>query len=89
MCGIIGYLGEKNSVQIIYEGLCQLEYRGYDSSGIVVSKDKQLYTAKSEGKLKELKPLLDDLPSTALVGMGHTRWATHGRAIYPKRTSTC
>lgn len=78
MCGIVGYVGPKSCVPLIFEGLQNLEYRGYDSSGIVALNQGRLHLARAEGKLSELKPKLTDLPESGL-GIGHTRWATHGR----------
>lgn len=80
MCGIVGYVGKKNCLPIVLEGLRRLEYRGYDSAGIALIKDGLLHTKKRAGKVAELKSLIErsnDFPS-ASVGMGHTRWATHG-----------
>ena len=80
MCGIVGYIGDKNCVEVLFEGLRRLEYRGYDSAGIAASApDGSLACVKQEGKLDALKPLLGDLPDTK-SGIGHTRWATHGPA---------
>lgn len=78
MCGIFGYVGKKGCVQDIFKGLSVLEYRGYDSAGISVIFDREIHLVKSEGKLANLKPLLPKLPLDAVIGMGHTRWATHG-----------
>ena len=78
MCGIIGYLGPQNPVEVIFEGLKKLEYRGYDSAGIAVSNQGKTHVVKAEGKLAQLKPLLAQLPPGASRGIGHTRWATHG-----------
>ncbi|MBI2602118.1 MAG: glutamine--fructose-6-phosphate transaminase (isomerizing) [Deltaproteobacteria bacterium] len=78
MCGVIGYVGEKPCVELIFKGLKLLEYRGYDSSGIAVLEDSAISVIKSEGKLDKLEPLLSDLSQDATLGMGHTRWATHG-----------
>ena len=79
MCGIMGYIGTKPCVDLLYAGLKKLEYRGYDSSGIAVVDQSQINLIKSEGKLSRLEPLLASLPQQATIGMGHTRWATHGR----------
>ena len=79
MCGIIGYLGPKNPVEVIFQGLQKLEYRGYDSAGIAVIQDRRFRVRRSEGKLKELGRLLSERPITGQIGIGHTRWATHGR----------
>ncbi|MEZ4743619.1 MAG: glutamine--fructose-6-phosphate transaminase (isomerizing) [Bdellovibrionota bacterium] len=78
MCGIIGYIGYKEAVEVVFSGLEKLEYRGYDSSGIAVSHANEVSFIKSEGKLSNLAPLLKDLPKKSAAGMGHTRWATHG-----------
>jgi glucosamine--fructose-6-phosphate aminotransferase (isomerizing) len=78
MCGVMGYIGTKHCVGLIYDGLKRLEYRGYDSAGIAVLSGGEIGLVKSEGKLSQLEPLLPKLPSQAVVGMGHTRWATHG-----------
>jgi glucosamine--fructose-6-phosphate aminotransferase (isomerizing) len=79
MCGIVGYVGSQDSLDVVLEGLRRLEYRGYDSAGVAVLADGQLSTAKKAGKLANLEKLLADesLPASTL-GIGHTRWATHG-----------
>ncbi len=79
MCGIIGYVGERQAVEVIVDGLRRLEYRGYDSAGIAVVGHGQLTSRKSAGKLANLEGLLgtDPLPQST-TGIGHTRWATHG-----------
>jgi glucosamine--fructose-6-phosphate aminotransferase (isomerizing) len=79
MCGIIGYIGKNNAVDIILCGLKKLEYRGYDSAGIAVAVDKRVRVRKSVGKLCNLDSNLKERPINATVGIGHTRWATHGR----------
>lgn len=84
MCGIIGYVGSKNAVKIVFEGLKKLEYRGYDSAGIAALKDGQIHTEKEQGKLVNLEPLLPQLPEQAALAIGHTRWATHGK---PSKTN--
>ena len=79
MCGIVGYVGERRVVPIILEGLKRLEYRGYDSAGLVYLRDGRLHKYRSEGKLANLEEKMEkvaDLDST--IGLGHTRWATHG-----------
>ena len=78
MCGVMGYIGTKHCVGLIYDGLKRLEYRGYDSAGIAVLSGGEIGLVKSEGKLSQLEPLLPKLPREAVIGMGHTRWATHG-----------
>ncbi len=79
MCGIIGYLGPQNPVEVIFEGLKKLEYRGYDSAGIALIQNKQFEVRRSQGKLSELGRLLSQRPISGQIGIGHTRWATHGR----------
>jgi glucosamine--fructose-6-phosphate aminotransferase (isomerizing) len=78
MCGVVGFVGARSCVQVIFEGLQRLEYRGYDSAGIATLADGKVYTVKSDGKLARLEPHLSKLPATSVIGMGHTRWATHG-----------
>src|SRR5947209_4309248 len=79
MCGIFGYIGPRDPVPIIMGGLKSLEYRGYDSAGIAIINDQQLQVRRSSGKLKNLEDLLVKQPVTGQFGLGHTRWATHGR----------
>jgi len=79
MCGIIGYLGPQEAMPIILDGLKRLEYRGYDSAGMAVIGQGGLAIRRSLGKLKELENLLRRDPLVGQVGIGHTRWATHGR----------
>lgn len=79
MCGIVGYIGKRRVVPIILEGLKRLEYRGYDSAGIVYLLDGKLVKRRSEGKLSNLVELLEqEGESGSNIGLGHTRWATHG-----------
>ncbi len=79
MCGIIGYIGEKNVVSVLVEGLRRLEYRGYDSAGIAYFAGGVLDVRRSVGKLASLEAVLPQTPPTGHVGIGHTRWATHGK----------
>jgi glucosamine--fructose-6-phosphate aminotransferase (isomerizing) len=79
MCGIVGYTGSRNAVDVLLEGLRKLEYRGYDSSGIAVLKDGTIELRRSVGKLKNLSGDISNKPLTGNAGIGHTRWATHGR----------
>ena len=79
MCGIIGYLGPQEAMPIILDGLKRLEYRGYDSAGMAVIGANGLAIRRSVGKLMELDKLLRQEPLPGQVGIGHTRWATHGR----------
>ncbi len=79
MCGIVGYCGTKRVVPVLLEGLRRLEYRGYDSAGIVYLKDGVLVKHRAKGKLVELETVIDDdLVVDSHIGLGHTRWATHG-----------
>jgi glucosamine--fructose-6-phosphate aminotransferase (isomerizing) len=79
MCGIVGYVGEQPATPIIMAGLKRLEYRGYDSAGIAVVNDRGLDIRRQVGKLDRLAELLEAEPMEGQVGLGHTRWATHGR----------
>ena len=79
MCGIVGYVGDKSAVGIIVEGLKRLEYRGYDSAGIAVYNDGTLHVRRAPGRLKMLENVLGERPLAGSLGIGHTRWATHGR----------
>jgi len=79
MCGIVGYIGNRESQGILIEGLKKLEYRGYDSAGIAVYTNEGLVVRKSKGRLAILEEKLDDKPLHGSVGIGHTRWATHGK----------
>ncbi|MBN1398708.1 MAG: glutamine--fructose-6-phosphate transaminase (isomerizing) [Bacteroidetes bacterium] len=78
MCGIVGYVGKRNALPILLEGLKRLEYRGYDSAGVALLQDGKIQINKCAGKVSQLEDLTKDLHATATVGMGHTRWATHG-----------
>lgn len=77
MCGIVGYIGEKNASEVIVRGLERLEYRGYDSAGIAVL-DGELKVEKGKGKVSQLRKMLKSKPMEGATGIGHTRWATHG-----------
>ncbi|MFI5136961.1 MAG: glutamine--fructose-6-phosphate transaminase (isomerizing) [Sphingobacteriales bacterium] len=77
MCGIVGYIGYRDAYPIIIKGLHRLEYRGYDSAGISLL-DKELKVYKKAGKVSALEEFVKDLDTSATIGMGHTRWATHG-----------
>ena len=80
MCGIVGYVGNKPVVPLIIDGLRKLEYRGYDSAGIAVVNGKHnLEIRRAEGKLRNLEAVLNESPISGSYGVGHTRWATHGR----------
>ncbi|PQL95712.1 glutamine--fructose-6-phosphate transaminase (isomerizing) [Apibacter adventoris] len=78
MCGITGYIGHKQAYPIIINGLKRLEYRGYDSAGIILNENNSFKLKKTKGKVSDLEKICSNLNSTATVGMGHTRWATHG-----------
>ncbi len=79
MCGIVGYIGPRDATPIVLDGLRRLEYRGYDSAGIACLHDGVLAIRRAEGKLARLEELLRDQPLSGAPGIGHTRWATHGR----------
>jgi len=79
MCGIVGYVGHRECLPILIEGLKRLEYRGYDSAGVAVhGEGGVLQVVKAAGKLRQLEARLKDHPLKGRCGMGHTRWATHG-----------
>ncbi|MGC5325175.1 glutamine--fructose-6-phosphate transaminase (isomerizing) [Brevibacillus sp. SYSU BS000544] len=79
MCGIVGYIGEKNAQEIIVGGLRKLEYRGYDSAGVAVYTGEGISLEKAKGRLAVLEGILDSAPLKGQIGIGHTRWATHGK----------
>src|SRR5687767_4306171 len=79
MCGIIGYIGPKPVVPVLIEGLRRLEYRGYDSAGVAVVNGHGIDIRRSAGKLSNLEHAIAQEPLSGLYGLGHTRWATHGR----------
>ncbi len=79
MCGIVGYIGEKNSKEILLDGLHELEYRGYDSAGIAILQNDNIIHFRAVGKLENLKEKTKDIDIDGFsIGIGHTRWATHG-----------
>lgn len=78
MCGIVGYIGRNKAVNVLIDGLERLEYRGYDSAGITLLENNQLFTRKKAGKVAELKKLIDSNNLNSNIGIAHTRWATHG-----------
>ncbi|HEX8229892.1 MAG TPA: glutamine--fructose-6-phosphate transaminase (isomerizing) [Chloroflexia bacterium] len=92
MCGIVGYVGPREATGIIVEGLCNLEYRGYDSAGLAVQNNGSIERRRAAGKLSNLRSLLRDDPVTGHRGIGHTRWATHGKVneanAHPHRDCT-
>lgn len=79
MCGIVGYIGKQDSVPILLDGLRKLEYRGYDSAGIAVIQDSKITACRCAGKIAELEKRLQQSPMSGWIGLGHTRWATHGK----------
>ena len=79
MCGIVGYVGDKQAAEFLLEGLSKLEYRGYDSAGIAVYNDGSIRVEKSVGRLASLRDKIKDNVPQGTMGIGHTRWATHGR----------
>lgn len=79
MCGIVGYIGSENSADIVYKGLEKLEYRGYDSAGIAVITNNKIEIRRSVGKLINLQKNIKNNPISGYIGIGHTRWATHGK----------
>lgn len=78
MCGIVGYVGPRAAQDVLIDGLRRLEYRGYDSSGVAIAHNGSVQIRKAEGKLDRLVSMLEDEPLQGHVGIGHTRWATHG-----------
>src|SRR3989338_2102886 len=89
MCGIIGYVGKKEAADVLIDGLKRLEYRGYDSAGIAVLNGHGIEVERAEGKLSHLEELLRRHKPLGSIGIGHTRWATHGapsqRNAHPHR----
>ena len=79
MCGIVGYVGSKPLLPVLMEGLRRLEYRGYDSAGVAVVRNGEMFIRRSAGKLSNLDVVLEKDPIEGQFGIGHTRWATHGR----------
>jgi len=79
MCGIIGYIGNRNAVSLMLEGLKRLEYRGYDSAGIAFHTDQGIEVVRCKGKIKELTAIVESRKLCSAAGIGHTRWATHGK----------
>ncbi len=79
MCGIIGYIGKRNVQEVLLSGLRRLEYRGYDSAGIAVFHQNTIAISRAEGKIENLEKQVENSLFDGNVGIGHTRWATHGR----------
>ena len=78
MCGIVGYVGTSQACPFLVAGLRRLEYRGYDSAGLAIVQDDGIEVVRSEGKLRNLSDKIETVALTGVVGIGHTRWATHG-----------
>ncbi len=78
MCGIVGYTGNNNAIEVLVDGLSKLEYRGYDSAGVAIYNNNKVEVYKASGRLKNLQTKLDEIGVTSNNGIGHTRWATHG-----------
>ena len=79
MCGIIGYIGPRKTTEVLIEGLRRVEYRGYDSAGIAVFQSEKIEIRRRAGKLARLEELIKQETFDGRVGIGHTRWATHGK----------
>ncbi|MEG0464776.1 MAG: glutamine--fructose-6-phosphate aminotransferase, partial [Bacteroides sp.] len=79
MCGIVGYIGNKEAYPILIKGLKRLEYRGYDSAGVaLISKEHQLNVYKTKGRVSDLESFVTQKDISGNIGIAHTRWATHG-----------
>ena len=78
MCGVVGYIGDKNANHILIEGLKKLEYRGYDSAGVCVFNQNELNVIKEKGRVENLEKKVIEKNLKSDIGIGHTRWATHG-----------
>jgi glucosamine--fructose-6-phosphate aminotransferase (isomerizing) len=78
MCGIVAYIGDRDATSIIVNGLKKLEYRGYDSAGIALIENGKIEVRREAGKLARLEALINEQPVHGNIGIGHTRWATHG-----------
>ncbi len=93
MCGIVGYVGDHDAVPILLSGLAKLEYRGYDSAGVAVLQGEKIQVRRSVGKLANLEKSLKEKGLSGTVGIGHTRWATHGKPseqnAHPHRSDGC
>src|ERR1700690_3588318 len=79
MCGIVGYIGPRPASDILVNGLHRLEYRGYDSAGVAILNNGVIQLRRAPGKLSVLEESLKKTPIAGTIGLGHTRWATHGR----------
>jgi len=93
MCGIVGYVGNQEAVPILIGGLAKLEYRGYDSAGVAIQQGQKIAVRRSVGKLVNLQKSLQEKELSGMVGIGHTRWATHGKPseqnAHPHRSKGC
>ncbi len=93
MCGIIGYVGQEDAVPLLLSGLRRLEYRGYDSAGLAVLEAGTIEVRRSVGKLGNLERVVQDRRLSGSIGIGHTRWATHGKPsdqnAHPHRSGNC
>ena len=93
MCGIVGYVGNEEAVPILIGGLAKLEYRGYDSAGVAVMQGEKIEVRRSVGKLANLQKSLQEEQIKGMIGIGHTRWATHGKPseqnAHPHRSNSC
>ncbi len=93
MCGIVGYVGNQDAVPILIGGLAKLEYRGYDSAGVAIQQGQKITVRRSVGKLVNLQKSLQEKELSGMVGIGHTRWATHGKPseqnAHPHRSKGC
>ena len=78
MCGIVGFIGKKDASTVLVEGLSKLEYRGYDSAGVAILNESGINVEKCKGRLANLQEKLVQNPIAGSIGIGHTRWATHG-----------
>ena len=83
MCGIVGYVGVDNACPFLIDGLRRLEYRGYDSSGVAIHSGTSIHVTRSVGRIDALVSSIGDTPDEGRLGIGHTRWATHGPATKP------
>ena len=93
MCGIVGYVGNQDAVPILLNGLSKLEYRGYDSAGVAIQREQKIEIRRSVGKLINLQKSLEQKAIAGMCGVGHTRWATHGKPseqnAHPHRSESC
>lgn len=78
MCGIVGYTGQRQAYPVLIDGLKKLEYRGYDSAGVALHTGEHIAVYKKQGKVSALEEYTIEKPTSASIGIGHTRWATHG-----------